>query len=217
MMRKVWIHKLSFKLSRGIGWRLAVSLAFCLFLGAGMQESRAAADWRLISAPAQDQKRLAAQRKFEEGESLSKQGKPESMRLAVKKYEEALLLWRDIGDRREEADTLGLIGNAYNELGENQKALDFLARALPLWREVGDRLGEAATLGLIGDAYNALGEKQKALDFYSRALPLFRAAGERESEATTLRKIGAIYESLGEKQKALDFYAQADAALSRNK
>src|SRR5262249_31069764 len=101
MMRKVWIHKLSFKLNRWMGWRLAVSLAFCLFLGAGMQESRATADWRLISAPAQDQKRLAAQRKFEEGESLRKQGKPESIRLAVKKYEEALQLWRDIGDHSE--------------------------------------------------------------------------------------------------------------------
>src|SRR5262245_40155894 len=208
-MRKVWIHKLSFKLSRWMGWRLAVSLAFCLFLGAGMQESRATADWRLSSAPAQGQKRLAAQRKFEEGESLRKQGKPESMRLAVKKYKEAILLWRDIGDRREEARTLNNIGNAYFELGENQKALDFYSQALPLYHAAGAHLEEAETLNAIGYFYNELGENQKALDFCLRALPLYRAAGDRQGEAKALVSLGVVHHSLGEKQKAIEFYNQA--------
>ncbi len=55
MEYKVWIHRLSFNLSREIRWRLAAPLTFGLSLGAGMQESRAAANSQFVSAPAQDQ------------------------------------------------------------------------------------------------------------------------------------------------------------------
>lgn len=186
MAHKVLIHRLSFNLSREIGWWLAVSLTFGLPLGAGMQESRAAANSQFVSTPAQEQDRTAAQAKFKEGEALHDQGTAESLRLAVKKYEEALLLWQAIGDSHSEAITLNNIGLVYNSLGENQKALDFHTRALPLRRAVGDRNGEATTLNNIGLVYYSLGENQKALDFYTKALPLLRAGGARNREAKTL-------------------------------
>src|SRR5262245_43727328 len=116
MSIKFWIHKSSFNLSRGIGWRMAASLTFGLLLVAGMRESRASSDSRFASAPAQEQTLIAARRKFHEGESLRKQGTEVSLRLAVKKYEEALLLWR-------------AIGSLYESLGEKQKALEFYAQA----------------------------------------------------------------------------------------
>src|SRR5262245_28483989 len=130
MSHKVWTRRLSLNLSRGIGWRLAVGLAFGMLLVAGMRESRAAADLRVVSTPAQEQNRLAAQRKFEEAEALRTQGTVESLGLAVKKYEEALLLFRAIGDRLGEAITLNNIGLVYESLGEMGKALDFYTRAL---------------------------------------------------------------------------------------
>ena len=167
----------------------------------------------------QYQDHLADRKKFDVGEALRAQGtaeflrlavmKYESLRLAVKKYEEALLLWRDVGDSREEAATLSNIGDVYDLLGENQKALDFYTQALPLYRAAGDRSGEAAILYSISVIYDSLGERQKALDFYTQALPLYRAAGDRSREAAILYSISVIYDSLGEQQKALDFYTQA--------
>src|SRR5687768_17506906 len=108
MSQKVWIRKLSFNLSRVISRRLAAPLTFSLLLSAGnpltviegMRESSVSGASHLMSAPAQDQNRVAAQKKFEEGEALRAQGTAESLRLAVKKYEEALPLWRRIGDPR---------------------------------------------------------------------------------------------------------------------
>jgi hypothetical protein len=44
MTYKVWVRKLTFNLSRGIGWRLAAGLTLGLLLGAVMQVSRAGAD-----------------------------------------------------------------------------------------------------------------------------------------------------------------------------
>jgi CHAT domain-containing protein/Tfp pilus assembly protein PilF len=158
---------------------------------------------------AQSQSRLAAQRKYLEAETLRKRGTAESLRLAARRYEEALPLWRAISDRLNEGRTLSDIGGVYHSLGENQKALDYYAQALPLRRAAGDRNGESITLTSIGNVYYSLGENQKALDYYAQALPLQRAAGDRLNEATTLNNIGAVYMTLGENQSALDYYAQA--------
>jgi CHAT domain-containing protein/tetratricopeptide (TPR) repeat protein len=171
--------------------------------------SSAAANSQFASAQAQDRDSLAAQRKFDEGKMLHSQGTAESLRLAMKKYEEALQLWRAVGDRDGEAAALTHIGSVYFSLGEKQKALDFYSQALPLQRAVGARDGEAITLNNIGLVYYSLGEWRKALDFYNQALPVHRAIGARSGEARTLSSIGLVYSSLGEHQKALDFYSQA--------
>ncbi len=163
----------------------------------------------LIAATPQDNNRAAAERAYAEADHLVKQGTAESLRRAIKKFEEALPLWRTVGDRSKEATTLNNIGFVYNSLGEKQKALDFFNQSLPLLRTVGDRSGEATTLNNIGSVYNSLGEKQKALEYYNQALPLSRAVGDRSKEATTLNNIGFVYNSLGEKQKALEYYNQA--------
>ncbi|MDM3858078.1 MAG: tetratricopeptide repeat protein [Aphanizomenon gracile PMC649.10] len=150
-----------------------------------------------------------AERVFNEGMKLYNQGSAESLRQAIKKWEEARLLYRAVGDRGGEATTLNNIGLVYDDLGEKQKALDFYNQALPLRRAAGDRGGEATTLNNIGLVYSALGEKQKALDYYNQALPILKAVGDRGGEATTLNNIGRVYDDLGEKQKALNFYNQA--------
>ncbi|MGB3641338.1 MAG: CHAT domain-containing protein, partial [Rivularia sp. (in: cyanobacteria)] len=124
-------------------------------------------------------------------------------------YNQALPLSRAVGDTGSEAAILNNIGQVYDNLGENEKALEFYNQALPLVRAVGDRRGEAAILNNIGLVYDSLGEKQKALEFYNQALPLSRAVGDTGSEATTLNNIGRVYDDLGEKQKALKFFNQA--------
>ncbi|MEG4072146.1 CHAT domain-containing protein [Microcoleus sp. Pol14C2] len=151
----------------------------------------------------------AAQKVYEEAEKLYQQGTPEALRGAIIKYEEALKLYRAVGERSGEARTLISIGIVYSDLGEKQKALEYYNQSLLPSRAVGDRGGEAFTLFSIGLAYSALGEKQKALEYYSQSLPLFRAVGDRSGEARTLIGIGNVYSDLGEKQKALEYYNQS--------
>ena len=150
-----------------------------------------------------------AERLLEEGMKLYNQGSAKSLRQAIKKWEEAILLLRAVGNRRGEAATLNNIGGVYSDLGEKQKALDYYNQALPIFRTVGDRGGEATTLNNIGGVYSDLGEKQKALDYYNQVLPILRAEGYRRIEAITLNNIGSFYDTLGEKQKALDSFNQA--------
>jgi CHAT domain-containing protein/tetratricopeptide (TPR) repeat protein len=128
---------------------------------------------------------------------------------ALEYYNQALPLYRAVGDRSGEAATLNNIGLVYNALGEKPKALEYYNQALPILRAVGNRSVEARTLNNIGAVYDSLGEKPKALEYYNQALPILRAVGDRSGEAATLNNIGSVYDDLGEKSKALEYYNQA--------
>ncbi|MEP0833951.1 CHAT domain-containing protein [Microcoleus sp. AS-A8] len=159
--------------------------------------------------PSDDATRAAAERAFQEGKQLYKQGTAESLKQAIAKYEEALPLYRAVGDKAREGSTLNNIGLIYDDLGETQKALDFYNQSLPLARAVSDKATEAVILSNIGAVYDALGERQKALEYYNQSLPLFRGVDNKAGEARTLNNIGLVYSALGEKQKALDSYNQS--------
>ena len=101
----------------------------------------------------------AAERAFQEGDKLFRQGTAASLRQAIPKFEQAALLARQAGDKAIEAVSLLALGRVYDLLGEKQQALQSYNQSLPLWRAVGDRAGEATTLNNIGAVYDALGDK----------------------------------------------------------
>src|SRR3569832_2318580 len=95
--------------------------------------------WGLTSSIAQqpatseqDATRAAAERAYQEGVQLFKQGTAESLRQAITKLEEALSLYQALGDKIWEAVTLLGIGRVYSALGEMQKALEYYNQSLPL-------------------------------------------------------------------------------------
>ncbi|HEV7643515.1 MAG TPA: tetratricopeptide repeat protein [Pyrinomonadaceae bacterium] len=153
--------------------------------------------------------KLAARNAFAEGEALRSQGTAESLRGAIKKYEEALPLYRSAGDKDGAAIALNNIGKVYSDLGEQQQALKVYNEALLLHRAVGDKHSEAFTLNNIGLVYYVLGERQRALKFYNESLPLSREVGDRQGEAQTLTNIGGVYSDLGQKQQALKFFSES--------
>jgi CHAT domain-containing protein/tetratricopeptide (TPR) repeat protein len=188
-------------------WFLAgMSIAFSLQLS---QPVAAAVSVGKVVQIAQIGSNDAAETALKEGLRLYQQGTLESKKSAIVKLEEALKLFRAVGDAGGEACTLTSIGLVYSALGEKQKALEYYNQSLPLFRALGDRRGEGKTFNNLGLVYDDLGEKQKALEYYSQSLPLFRAVGDRRQEALTLNNIGGVYLDLGEKQKALEYYNQS--------
>ncbi|HXI89926.1 MAG TPA: tetratricopeptide repeat protein [Blastocatellia bacterium] len=152
---------------------------------------------------------VAARRASDEAKRLSDEGSEQSLKAAIAKYEQALQLYRDIGDRGSEGSTLNNVGFVYQSLGDNQKALEYYNQALPVLHDAGDRTGEARTLSNIGLIHSNLGDRQKALEYYNRALLASRSAGDRNGEASTLDNLGVLYAAIDEKQKALDYHNQA--------
>ncbi|MGB3642008.1 MAG: tetratricopeptide repeat protein, partial [Rivularia sp. (in: cyanobacteria)] len=129
---------------------------------------------------------------------------------ALKYYNQALPLARDIKDKFAEASILNNIAAIYDDLGDKQQALKVYNQALLLSREIEDKGGEATNLNNIGGIYNYLGDKQQALKFYKQALTIIREInGDKRWEAGSLNNIGQIYAFLGDNQQALEYYKQA--------
>jgi CHAT domain-containing protein/tetratricopeptide (TPR) repeat protein len=158
-------------------------------------------------APAtQDRARVAALNISTEGKQLIEQPKAQTLILAKKKYEEALPMWREIGDRFQEAQTLDCIGFLFWRLGGPAKGIEYYNQALAIRREIKDRQGEGETLNNMAAAYSALGRREQALEYYNLALPLRSDGADR---AATLGNIGINYFYLGNTQKAVEHFKEA--------
>ncbi|BCL35692.1 CHAT domain-containing tetratricopeptide repeat protein [Nostoc sp. MS1] len=146
---------------------------------------------------------------YQQAKELYEEGTAASQQQALIKFEQALSLYRNLGDRSSQSLTLGHIGKIYSDLGELQKSLSYLNQTLNLRRQLGDKTGETITLSNIGAVYSDLGELQKALDFFHQALSLNRQMGDKTREARSLNNIGSVYIDLEESQKALDYFHQS--------
>lgn len=152
-----------------------------------------------------------AQELFDEGAFLyeDQQHTTELLLESLNKFEQALILWRKIEDKENEAHTLLGIGLVYNDLGEKEKALDFCNQALSFYQAIKDKEAQSFIIEKIANIYDDLGEKEKALDYYNQTLTILRALEYQGFQADTLNNIGDVYNDLGEKEKALDYYNQA--------
>lgn len=101
------------------------------------------------AATAQDKQRIAAEGLLAEAGKLSEQGGA-TLEQTVEKAQQALALWRGLGDRYWQARTLHLIGYAYSSSSKNDQAVEAYDQALATFREIKDRYGEANILFLSG-------------------------------------------------------------------
>ncbi len=115
---------------------------------------------------------------------------------------------RRTGDRRLEGTALGNLGNAYAELGETGRAIEYHKQALKIVRETGDRRVEGGVLGNLGNAYAALGETRRAIEYYEQHLKIAREIGDRRGEGAALGNLGVAYKNLGETRRAIEYHEQ---------
>ena len=124
-------------------------------------------------------------------------------------FKKALVIARDIGDRRREGIALGNLGDAYRSLGEARKAIEFHEQALAIARENADLSGEATALSRIGQAHEELRDPQQAIVVLEKALTILRTTvrtvGDRRREARTLCHLGSAYYLASDTDKALLF------------
>ena len=156
-------------------------------------------------APPPAQTKSADQASAEAREIYSQQGP----RAALPKFEYALALYQEAGDRKGEAITLGHLGNCYKRLGEHSRALDYLHRALAMKRELGERLEEGKTLTHLGLVYWEMGDYQQAIETLTQGIALARELGDRQLEAAALNNLSLVYDEQGDYPRSLEQYQRA--------
>ncbi len=88
------------------------------------------------------------------------------MDAALDSYQQALALFRAVGARLGEANTLQAIGTFHLGQGEYKEALQLLDQALKLYQQIGDRVGQANlywSLGLYLAQHDALREAESLI------------------------------------------------------
>ena len=115
-------------------------------------------------------------------------------------YEEALRLWRRLGDKREIANAL--YNDAYADIlpfmGMADLPLDVsigrrkLEEALALYREIGDKAGEGNVLWGLGSYHYFSRQGPEAERWYLESLALHRESGQRTMEAWSLHMLALV-------------------------
>ena len=105
---------------------------------------------------------------------------------AIGFYEQALIIDREIGDRRGEVMALSNLGLAFADLGQVERAIRSFEEALMIIdRQIGNRQGEGAVLDNLGSGFHRLGQVERAISFFEQALAIARESGNRRGEGRT--------------------------------
>ena len=65
-----------------------------------------------------------------------------------------------------------ILGNAYRNLGDFNKAIEYHGQHLAIAKEVGDRAGEGRAYGNLGIVYKSQGDYAKAIEYHTRNLAI---------------------------------------------
>jgi predicted ATPase len=134
------------------------------------------------------------------GVLLDQQGEPEEAR---QMFERSLAIWRELGDRDEQARDLNSLGIVHRHLGEIDTARDLLEQAIALNRELGNTIRLAASLANLGQLESSARRFDRAIEVAQEALALdqkngdpFGVAVDQHSLALTILRAGRPREAL---------------------
>jgi CHAT domain-containing protein/Tfp pilus assembly protein PilF len=160
------------------------------------------------TATAQDRKRLPAEALLVEANELSKQAGKTAQQV-LEKAQQALSIWRELGEPSWTAYALFMTGDAYAGLNQHEKAMEVFEQVLAMSRASNLRARESLALNNLGVANYSLGRFEKAIEYYEQALAIAREVGDRAGEGRTLNHMGEAYDSLSRYEKAIEYYEQA--------
>ncbi len=125
---------------------------------------------------------------------------------AQQRYDEALILYRGIGDRSGEAHCIEGFGDLQKQNDQPDAARQRYQEAVLLYRGQAEKLGEANCLRKIAQLKE---DGEQTTQDYETALALFREVGDELGQANCLRCMGEILANLDNTREAQTLLEQA--------
>lgn len=154
-------------------------------------------------------RRAEAEKLAADAEALLKAQTADSQKAAMKKYEDALAIWRELNEKTNEAETLQSIGLILQNTGDAARSNTYFEQAIAISHAVGDKAMEADSLISVGQNYSQLGDPKRSIETVTKALGLAREANNKKLEAIAVVTLGFTIDATGDKQGALNYYNQA--------
>ncbi|MDY6939042.1 MAG: tetratricopeptide repeat protein [Cyanobacteriota bacterium] len=201
------------------------------YLSAAYQDSAQLQEWMEADRKALDlghqMLKLAREMRSREHEAIALMSLGDIHRYAIEQkqpaletYQQALIIYQELGNRVGEAQALSRMSDIYSDrlsfyFGQHQLALETSEQVLAIYQELENRSGEAAAWIDIGDAYWVLARnqseradtlRQQAIEAYERALTIYRERNIHQStnKIDVLLKLGRIYSDLKNHQQAIE-------------
>ena len=114
--------------------------------------------------------------------------------------------FEEIGDKEGIANGNANLGNVYNNLNDDARALEYYDKALKTDEEIGNKKGIASVTGNIGHLNQKHGKITEAMACYFKALAIDEEDGDKAGEALINGNIGNVYLGQCNYPKALVYF-----------
>lgn len=169
---------------------------------------------RAVRAPSEtDRSQAAGDLAFYEAKEIDSD--PARFWESVAKYEQAILLFQEAGDRFHQAHAYFRLARLYRRQTRSQEALGLFARAEKLFQELGALHHLTLALNEQGVCAEELADYERASLSYRRALELARRTGDENDQAAILHNSGKLLQLQGRPWEALGAFREALALWRR--
>jgi signal transduction histidine kinase len=128
---------------------------------------------------------------------------------AIPFFENAIILYKKLGDKESTAGQLLNLGNTYTAMGNYQKATEQHLRSLKLFEEAGSDRGISFCYQSLSKSFSQLKQYNQALIYANKSLAMKTAMNDRRGLGTAQSGLGDIYFGFGEYDKALNHYTES--------
>jgi tetratricopeptide (TPR) repeat protein len=154
-------------------------------------------------ATAENRRRVAAEYAVGEAEELRAEETADTLTQSVEKFSQAITLWRNLGDRYEEAVAVYGRGWSYQSLGDYYNAICDYRQSASQMEALQDRNGEAVARAALAWASLYVGENGEAHEHFQQALRTYQSLSNLRGQAIALYGIGLTLTS--EPEQSLDY------------
>ena len=106
---------------------------------------------------------------------------------------ESIVIFRRLGKKRDEAQSLLALSISLASLGSFEDAIALTRASVDLDRETGARVGVAHKLSVIGQLYTELGDYARSSAFLERSLEVYEAIDDADGLADALTGLARVY------------------------
>lgn len=174
---------------------LALALPITKPFGSETRVSNAATPIRTVNVVEQE-----AENRLQQGIDQLQLGEYEA---AAETLQEALALYREIGDQSGEGRTLKNLGNLHKAEGNFQRAIECQLGVVEIALAIGDKDLQCRALINLGSAYKAANQLDEAVLRYRESLDLARQIGDQVLEATGAVGLGSALYGAGRPNEAI--------------
>ncbi len=135
---------------------------------------------------------------------------------ALKKNEEALAIYRSLGDDRGEGAVLNNMAMIFHNQGEYETALVYYNLSMKKREAVGDLIGLGGGYNNIGNSYCDMGNYSKSLEYLFKGLEIREKIGDSAGIANSYSNIGGVYFLLSRYDLAIKYNEMANKIYELN-